>query len=390
VTEQTDVKLIVEVYVAREAQERAAREGKTATRKRVFRERDHKLVGHALDLGGVMQDDGVVHLKWPRGTITLDDRFQYSTRNCPGRPDTRALRKSPESAQEALGQIQRELERHQADFEEWLPKWEEEEGIKKKEKEERDKKKWEEELKILEEQRALARAYLADEDADDAPSTRALSGYTCCLAEPTDEDQKLAEAVADTKERRQEERRTRRFKRMEALLREHYADVPDVIERLDAMPGVHLGLVPLEEAKDLIRDVVLPVFDGRVAAPGLAAYEKLTKSDLKGGHEDCSCTNGSQHEYYPCDCTEFGHKSSFLVEDVEDEGITGEEWQRVKRTRALLLELAGVPEEATEIKLHAGTCDRCDSTARRVGLLVDMDVGDGVSVQREYGLVKNK
>jgi hypothetical protein len=154
--------------------------------------------------------------------------------------------------------------------------------------------------------------------------------------------------------------------RLEALVRE--TGNAGAIERLDADRDTTLGLLPESEALEIVTDARLPL------APGLDAYRRLTVADA---HQQCG--------YYYDSHAGFEQQA---FESAADLNVSASTWERAKRVRAALVAY-GVTEPGT-IREHTATCtDRShdgESRASRAGLLVVLDLGDGVEIRREYGL----
>lgn len=152
----------------------------------------------------------------------------------------------------------------------------------------------------------------------------------------------------------------KRLHRIAAVVLEH--GTQSQRDRLAAGPGP-LGLLPEEEAVRVATDCTVPVD----AAKGLVELERLDQDDVaEACSESCS-----------------GCDPSYLAE--EPEAIKAEEWAVVTGIRAALA-AAGLPEGT--IRRHKGQCDdpSCPSwPVSRIGVIVTVDLGDGLKVSREYG-----
>lgn len=172
-------------------------------------------------------------------------------------------------------------------------------------------------------------------------------------------------AAAEAAERAEKERLAAlRPARIRHLVLEHGS--VSARERIAADPSTPLGCLAGTEAIEILRDHFLPID----AARGLSAYVGLDESDVAAHcDEDCSSCDPS-YESLP----------------LADAILTGEEWTALKVARAAVeaAELGG----KIEPRLHRGQCDRhcCPSwPVSRIGVRVTLDLGDGVTVQREYG-----
>jgi len=210
--------------------------------------------------------------------------------------------------------------------------------------------------------------------AAEAKATEAKATEAASAVRRAEEDRATEERVAAAGAARDAaaRRSAARLRRLVGIVREHGSEADR--GRLDAGPGP-LGMMPEAEAMDLARDVRLPL-QGRYAAatPGvdfdlhLAPYALLDSDDLRTECDE-SC-----HEPDP----------SYLTEAPE--ALTAEEWEAVQSTR-VALKAAGLPEGT--LRRHKGQCDRRNCPAwpvSRLGILVELDLGDGLVVKREYAV----
>jgi len=171
----------------------------------------------------------------------------------------------------------------------------------------------------------------------------------------------------------------RRILRLRTLVREISTD-PAVLGRLNTglCPDLSLGLLPEEEALEMVRAAKLPAVLGASGAVG--SFRLLTERDLfddHGGGDSAAVEAG-------CDGECAGEEDAdFTSRDPEE--LTGEEWRELQVIQAAIA-AAGLP--AGEVRLHVGTCACKDvgDVVRRVGVKVALDLGDGLVIRREYGV----
>ena len=163
---------------------------------------------------------------------------------------------------------------------------------------------------------------------------------------------------------REEAAAAARLVRLAALAAEHGDD--SARERIAAGPAP-LGLLPEEEALEIVRAARLPVSDV------LREHKQMIGSDVCDAGEDEDGDAG------PCGSVSF--RSLPLAE------VTAEEWARIKAVRAALA-AAGLP--AGEAKRHrgqcGGDCSAEEGTLERLGIVVEIDLGDGLVINREYAV----
>jgi len=162
------------------------------------------------------------------------------------------------------------------------------------------------------------------------------------------------------------ERERRRIRRLAHLLGELGGADARFYEHHDK--DTPLGLVSEEEALALVTNWVLPT---QVVGP----YEPILRRAF--GHED------------DCEVAKVG----FVAHEVKD--LTAEEYrlcdwtvQKLRSTLPLIpvghLLRASQQSWPALVRRHVGECSTCGATESRLGIKVEVDLGDGVVVSREF------
>lgn len=211
-------------------------------------------------------------------------------------------------------------------------------------------------------------AWLADTTKRGDPIGRDTTGLADDLVERVRAEIKrrteadgLAEAQAEG----------RRLERLAALARK-YGD-ENAIARLDAEDGEEpLGLLPEDEAMEIVAEAMLPKMLGDTVVD--YQHVKLTKDDTLDACAEAGCKRDG-------DC-----KASWTVESCPAiDGVTSGEWTALVAIREALT-ARSLP--LGTLRLHFGSCECRDvpkDAARQIGVLVELDLGDGIEIEREYG-----
>lgn len=158
--------------------------------------------------------------------------------------------------------------------------------------------------------------------------------------------------------------------RLVRLAKVAFADGDDTVRgRLALVGTTPLGLLPEDEALEVVTDTRLPS-----ESDGLTLHEYVQLDDDDAPHREDDAGPA---------CA--GSSISFRVETPEEAGgIEAPEWEVITAIRKALT-AAGLPEG--EIQVHIAECSarRCPAGARRIGVLVKLDLGDGLVIEREYG-----
>lgn len=393
------------VALSQEAQQGAARAGQDARRLQVY-DMPAELVGRALDMGAHVESDGSVVIAHRAKRMEQHDQRDgdaviYGSRWREESGSLAALPRRPVDARDALDLIDQVRNAHQACVDSearedlrkalaypvgesryWLTHHAERarkgrlthaeldaldarlaaEDVREREVEEA-------KLRARAgEARAVLEAYLAS-DAVDIPGDNHEQQRFCPdlyvkAKETSTERRKAAQAAKMAAEEA-------RQRRLAALVRECSTD-PLVLGRLDAPEGADyfLGLLPEDEAVEVVRAAKLPIPDTRVVDYGV---RKLTARDARA---ECALDESDE--------SDDGCPVSFA--SAVPDSLTPSEWGEAATIRSAL-KAAGLPEG--ELRLHTGTCEcRCAAAdaARRVGVLVRLDLGDGLVLKREYAV----
>lgn len=335
----------IKYKITEEAQQAAARAGLPAAREQEI-ELPQELVGRALDLGASIGEDGEVTLNCPTD-LSL-------------RPDSpaAALYDIEAAVAQATARQRENLEREVAEILAQEPA--------------RGAREYVASTGGLSPETVAALGVwegkmLAAEGAWDAANEAAVAAYEAGGEYPT--LIQVPEELYDRRDAEQARRQNVAKRARLSRLAELAHGCLGVVERIDAGPGP-LGLLPEAEAEAMVRDAALPVGEG------LAEYRPLRSENV---WKFCDCST----EY-----SEHAGEVSFLASSPEDAGgLTAAEWETAKGIRVAL---AAADLPAGEIRLHRGGCSdtRCPAwPVRRVGVKVELNLGDGVVVEREYGEV---
>lgn len=333
---------LIKYALTPEAQAIAARAGEPAQRAQEVA-LPPEFVGRALDLGAEVEADGSVVLDY-----------------APGYGGVGRLPRRPRDAGEALDLIEANRTAREEEEAARAAKVEEESAKRRAE--------------SVARAREVLEAFLAGTDSRlviyEIQLAEAAWPELYARAREVEVERRKAEAEAEAEATQaradaQAQAHRARLARLAELVREVSTD-PLVLERVGAGRGP-LGLLPEEEALELVLDAKLPVVEGVVDY----SERKLTPSDARA-----ECEEAGDDDYEESRC-------AVSYESTLPEALTPDEWREVRAIRAAL-KAAGLPEG--QVRLHTGTC-ACQSAAkdaaRRIGVVVSLDLG-GVSVRREY------
>ncbi len=213
---------------------------------------------------------------------------------------------------------------------------------------------------------ARVQARIQETLVSEEPALRDLA--TRLVAEKAAKEAEKAAAEAKRKEEAAKPgKEALRLARLASLVR----GFPALRERIAAGPGP-LGLVPEGEAMRALEDASLHVSDK------LCPYVPLTRADIDIPYDVEVDDDGDPID--PEDGRAFPVRFSSEVAATLDSAT----WERVKVLRA---ELAKFSLPSGEIREHKATCGHTDvDTVYRHGLLVSLDLGDGLVLRREYAL----